>query len=136
MINQLQDLLDEHGKIEQILAELEVINEAMPINYPNLIHTCRELFSFWDIHENNEEKIFQELEKKGLKIPIEKIVFEHGELKKYKEAIINAINSSSEIKIKEAMNREGKEIIGKIRKHIAFEDELIYAIPEDTQLAF
>lgn len=130
MIDQLQDLLDEHEKIEQLLTELEVINETKPLNYPNLIHTCRELFSLWNLHEENEEKIFQDLEKKGFKIPIKKIVFDHGELKKYKEALINAINSSSEIKIKETIEKDGKEMTEKLRKHMSFEDDLIYSIPE------
>lgn len=54
--------------------------------------------------------------------------FEHRELKKHKEAMIDAINSGSEIKIKEALNKNGRIIIEKLRNHIKDEDEVLYRI--------
>ena len=125
----IENLKKEHEKIEWYLKEIEFIMETIPLNYPNLIHTCKECKSFWDLHEEKETKIFKILSKSDFKIPIHKITFEHGELKKHQEAIILAINSGSEAKIKEALEINGKRLIDKIRTHISFEDELIYTIP-------
>src|SRR3989344_2504377 len=111
------------------MKEIEVIMSAEPINYPNLIHTFNELTEFWDKHEEKEEKLFELLNEEGFNIPIEKIKFEHGELRKHQNAIKDGMSSGSEFKLKESLENNGKEMIKKIRTHINFEDEFIYTIP-------
>jgi len=125
----LDEIKKEHGKIEQYMKEIEVIMSAEPINYPNLIHTFNELTEFWDKHEEKEEKLFELLNEEGFNIPIEKIKFEHGELRKHQNAIKDGMSSGSEFKLKESLENNGKEMIKKIRTHINFEDEFIYTIP-------
>jgi len=127
----IEKIKREHEQIEQYLKEIEFIMETNPINYPNLIHTCKECESFWDSHEEKEMEIFKILSESDFKIPIHKINFEHGELKKHQEAINLAINSGSEYQIRGTLETHGKKLIGKIREHISFEDELIYTLPLD-----
>ena len=127
----IEKIKKEHEQIEQYLKEIEVIMKTNPINYPNLIHTCKEYKSLWDFHEEKEMKIFKILSESDFSIPIQKIDFEHGELKKHHEAITSAINSGSEYKIKEALEDDGKKLIEKLREHISFEDEFIYTVGLD-----
>jgi len=129
-----QILKSEHKRIERELIELETIMSASIINYPNLIHTLKKLNEFWDKHEENEDVYFSELHNKGFTIPIKKIMFEHGKLKKDRDALLKAISSGSEFKTKEALKKEGLDLINRIRQHMADEDWILYALPEDKQL--
>jgi len=53
---------------------------------------------------------------------------EHKELKPHREAITKAIASGSEFELKNTLNKNGKVIIEKLRKHINDEDEVLYRI--------
>jgi len=140
-MNPIDKLKKEHENIERELLELETIMEDMGegINYPNLVHVFKKLCYIWDEHEENEEKIFPILEKEKIKVPVEKMLFEHKELKKYKKKILNAINSGSEYEIKKALEDNCEIIIKKLREHISDEDEVLYTItleeftPEELQ---
>lgn len=124
----IKKLKQEHEQIERELIELETIINSEKINYPNLIHVYKKLHDFWNEHEKKEEKIFLILKHEKIIIPVEKMIFEHGGLKPLKEALINAMNSGSEEKIKETLEGSGRVILGKIRTHINFEDEILYRI--------
>ncbi len=126
----IQQLKKDHLQIEQDLKELETIMGSSVINYPNLIHTIREIGVSWDKHEEKEEVFFHELQKKGFPVTVKKLVFEHGKLKKNREALIRAINTGSEQKIKAALQSEGRKLIESVRKHMAAEDWILYALPQ------
>ena len=98
------------------------------INYPNLIHVFKKLIPLWDSHEKKEEEIFNMLEKNNLKIPIKQLLFDHKELKKHRKEMLKAINSGSEFKLRKALEKSGKIIIQKLKKHIEEEDEILYRI--------
>jgi len=127
-MNSIEKLKQEHEEIETYLIELETIMQEEIINYPNLLHTLKNLVEFWDEHEQKEERIFPILKHERIVIPVKAMLFDHKTLGVHKEAIKKAISSGSEIKIKEALNNHGKIIIEKLRKHINDEDEILYRI--------
>ena len=127
-MNPIKILKKEHEDIERELLELEEITQSETINYPNLIHVFRKLHEIWNLHEQKEEKIFNALEKEKIKIPVEKMLFEHKELSKHKKEMLNAINSGSEFKIKQALYSNGKFIIKKLREHIKDEEDILFSL--------
>jgi iron-sulfur cluster repair protein YtfE (RIC family) len=127
-MNPIEELEKEHEEIERELKELETIEKSKRINYPNLIHVFKKLIKIWNEHEEKEDRLFPVLEKEEIKIPVEKMLFDHKELGKFKERIINAINSGDENSVKESLNRDGREIIKKLRKHIDDEESVLYLV--------
>ncbi len=121
---------NDHKVIERELIELETIINTPIVNYPNLIHVLKKLNEFWNSHEEREEEYFSELHAKGFTIPIKKITFEHLRLKRHRDALIRALESGSEFKTKEALKKDGLELIKKIRQHMKDEDWILYALPE------
>ena len=127
-MNSIEKLKQEHEKIERELIELETIMQDEIINYPNLIHVLKKLISLWDDHEQEEERIFPILKHERIIIPVKKMSFQHKELSLDRKAITQALKSGSEIKIKEALNENGKTLIKKLREHMDYEDEILYRI--------
>jgi len=128
MENPFEKLEEEHRAIEQELLEIEEIANNGEINYPNFIHTFKKLREVWDKHELKEEKIFPILKKEKIIMPVKTMLLEHGELKKHKEAVTQAISSGSEPVLKQALLTHGKIIIQKLREHINKEDEVLYTM--------
>ncbi len=127
----IEFLKDQHRDIERELIELEEISRAEEINYPNLIHVFKNLTELWDKHELLEEDVFKVFEKEKIKIPVEKMMFDHSELRSHKEGLKEAIRSGSETKLKESLDNNVREIIDKLRKHISYEDEILYTLAEE-----
>jgi len=126
----IEELKKEHLDIERELIELEEIIKSDIINYSNLVHTMKKIYLVWDMHEKKEEILFLFLEEwsNGLTIPVERMMFEHKELKPHKEAINNAINSGNDEEVKKALEENGRFIIIKLQEHIDFEDEILYRV--------
>ena len=124
----IAELKEEHREIERELIELETIMEEDVINRANLVHTFKNLIKFWNSHEEKEELLFPVLEKtkENIRIPVGKMLLEHKELRPHKEAMISAIDSGSEYEIKNALEKNARVIILKLRAHIDFEDEILY----------
>ncbi|VVB77763.1 Hemerythrin HHE cation binding domain protein [uncultured archaeon] len=127
-MNSIEKLKQEHEEIERELIELEAIMEDEAVNYSNLLHVIKSLHELWDKHEQREERIFPILKNEKIIIPVKTMLFEHRELNVHKEAINKAIMSGSEFELKDALNKHGKIIIEKLRKHINYEDEILYRI--------
>jgi len=127
-------LKKEHEDIERELVELETIMNSSIINYGNLIHVLKRLFEFWDAHEERESVFFNAMAKKGYTIPIKRINFEHGLLKKNHDHLLTALHSGSEIKTKECLLADGRNMIKELRKHMADEDWILYALPKSEQV--
>ena len=127
-MNPIDILKKEHEDIKIELIELEAIMELADINYSNLKHVLEKLCCIWDDHELKEEKIFPIMEKERIKIPVYTMQCEHRDLRTHKEVIKKAINSGSNQKMKEALEKNGRIIIRKLRKHIDDEDEVLYTI--------
>jgi len=131
MIIKASELIKEHEQIERELIELDTIINSPLINYPNLNHVMKKIKFIWDNHEEKEEFFFMTLYKKGFTIPVKKITFEHGKLKRDMNLITSAINSGSEFKTKEALKKDGANLINQIRKHIDDENWIFYALPKN-----
>jgi len=127
-MNFIRALKEEHRQLERELIELEEIISSEIINYPNLIHVYKRLHDFWNKHEREEEMIFPILKHEKIVVPVRLMFFEHSQLSPHKEALINAINSGNDSKIKEALGRHATVIILKLREHINKEDEVLYRI--------
>jgi len=134
MLKPVEKIKQEHEQIERELIELETIMEDEAINYSNLIHTLRILTSLWEKHERKENIIFPVLEKRNsFKIPVGKALNEHEEFKIHREAIIKAIEKGEE-ETKNKLEKEGKELIRKLRDHINKEDEILYTLSKQESL--
>lgn len=127
-MNPFEELERDHFKIKEMLKELEVIIESEELNYPNLLHTLKELTSFWEIHEWKEEILFKKLHSKGFKIPVTLISFEHGELRKQFSDIKGALAMGSGFRIKGSLENSGRKLIATIRKHMDQEDWLLQGL--------
>lgn len=130
-MNIIDEIIQEHEKIERELLEIEFISNSEIINYPNLKHVLNNLCQMWNPHEEKEEKIFPILEKEKIKIPVEKILCEHKALKNHKNVLIRALASGSEFEMKKALLSDGKIIVEKLRKHIKDEDDVLCTISLD-----
>ncbi|MBS3089535.1 hemerythrin domain-containing protein [Candidatus Pacearchaeota archaeon] len=121
-----------HSEIEREILELETIIGAREVNYPNALHVLKKLFKMWDKHEEQEEEVFINLQKRGFTIPVKKIIFEHGKLKKKRDALANAIYSGSHVKAQEALRKDGLQLIRDLREHMKMEDWVLYALPQNV----
>ena len=133
MVSNAHELKKEHEMIERELIELEMIMHTFPVNYSNLLHVLRRLYQFWEAHEEKESIFFHDLAKKGYTIPIKKIFFEHGQLKKHRDRLLAAVHSGSENKTHDALIHDGKAMIAKLRQHMKDEDWILYALPKSLQ---
>lgn len=127
----IKELKEDHHSIEQDLIEIEGMMADEVINHSNLAHVLNELHTFLEEHENKEDYIFGNLRKKGFTIPVKRISFEHGVLKKDIKSLINALHSGSEFKTKQALLQAGKDMANRLREHMKKEDWILYALPEN-----
>ena len=120
----------EHESIERELFELQTVINSSFINYPNLLHVMKKIKSIWESHEAKEEPFFSDLAKKGFTIPIKRITFEHGKLRREMEIIISSLSSKNEDEIHTVLFKYGNELIKNLRQHLADEDWILYALPK------
>lgn len=123
------ELKQEHEHIERELLELETVMYTSIINYPNLIHVLKGLKEFWEKHEKKEESFFMDLHNKGFTIPVKKLSFEHGKMKNYMSLLIDTFKKGNEEEMHTVLDKYGKELIDKLRIHMADEDWILYALP-------
>ncbi|MFH1500997.1 MAG: hemerythrin domain-containing protein [archaeon] len=123
----IESLKAEHEDIERELMELEVIAQSQIVNYSNLLHVFKKIVALWDHHEKKEELIFPKLKRSNILIPVEKMLFDHRELKPYKDTIKRAIESGSEFEVKRALRVSGKVISEKLREHIQDEENALFS---------
>lgn len=123
-MHQKINILKEHDKIRDYIAEIEVIADAEEVNYSNLIHVFKQLQGLWNSHEDREEKFFKELHEKGYDFPLEKFHFEHLEMKGYFKAMKESIESRNESEVIASLDTDAKMFANKMRKHM--EEEELY----------
>ena len=128
-----QELKHEHEQIERELIELDTIIHSSYINYPNLLHVLKKLKEIWNSHEDREEAFFFDLERKGFTIPVKKITFEHGKLKRDMDTLIKAFQSGNEEEMHGVLSKYGSDLLKNIRKHMNDEDWILYALPSKFQ---
>jgi len=115
----------EHEIIERELIELEENMDLDDINPANIKHTLNKLNSLWNSHEKKEEKIFKDIKNKNPDFNAGKMVFEHKELRGIKRAILEALNSGSDIEIKASLDTDIRMLIEKLRKHMKLEETIL-----------
>ena len=98
---------------------------------------CQGLFDFWNKHEEKEEIVFDVLRGNGFKIPTKEISFEHGELRKLREEILDAVNSGKEDRMIGVLRTKGVKMIEKVRSHMEKEDWMLLSTPwEQVEFLF
>ena len=127
-MNAIQVLKLEHIDIERELFELDAIMEGEVINYPNLLHVFRRLCELWDPHEEREELVFGVMKKERIKVPVYKMTCEHRDLRGHIKRMKEAINLGSDYRIRKAFHDDLRIIVGKIRRHMLMEDEVLYTL--------
>lgn len=114
----IESLESEQEIIEREILELETIIEDDVINYPNLLHTLKKIYKFWNNHEKKEEEILDILEVEGYSISIERTDFTKGELKENLKQVLISLNLNSEYLLKQSLQKQGLAIISKIKNHL------------------
>jgi len=120
----INDIIKEHNEINIELNELDTIIEEDEINYSNLVHIFNKVEKLWNIHEEKEDEFFNKLKEKGVNLDVNKLLFQHEELRGFRKVIKNAIKSGSEFEIKVAMDTDLKMLIDKLRKHMKEEEKI------------
>ena len=122
----------EYAVISRYISELEEMTYSVSVNTRDFSFLFRNLCRFWDQHEDKEEKLLRALSEAGFKIPLEKIEFEHGELRRHRDTVILAIESGDEDRIRRVLKKDCGEIIDMLRAHtIAAETLLADISPND-----
>jgi hemerythrin-like domain-containing protein len=127
-MNAIHALKLEHIGIERELFELDAIMDGEVINYPNLLHVFRRLCELWDPHEVMEEKVFGVMKKERIKVPVYTMTCEHRDLRGHVKKMKEAINSGSDYRIRKCFHDDLRIIVGKIRRHMLVEDEVLYTL--------
>ncbi|MEK6850425.1 MAG: hemerythrin domain-containing protein [Nanoarchaeota archaeon] len=130
MIVTVSELMKEHEAIERELIELDTIIHSSVVNYPNLLHVLKRLKAILDPHEEKEELFFNALHKKGFTIPVKKITFEHGKLRRDLGMLLKVLHSGNDGEMHTVLFKYGKDLTENIRKHMADEDWILYALPK------
>jgi len=125
-MNPIAVLKREHEEIEIELMELDAVMKDSPTNYSNLIHSFKKLCEIWDTHEVKEEKIFKIMKKEQINVPVYAMTCEHRDLRGHIKGMKQAINSGSEINLKNAFDKDLQVIIDRIKDHMEKEDEILY----------
>jgi len=121
----LSFLRKEHEMVERELIELEENMCSEEINYANIKHVFSRLINLWNFHEEKEEKIFKDIKIKSSSFNIDKMVFEHRELAGIKRAILETLNSGSDIEIKASLDTDVRMLIEKLRNHMKDEETML-----------
>ena len=127
-MNPIMALKLEHQALERELFELDAIIESEIINYPNLLHVFRRLCELWDPHEEKEAKVFGVMKKERIKVPVYKMTCDHRDLRGHIKKMKEAINSRSDYRIRKCFKDDLIVIVGKIRRHMLIEDEVLYTL--------
>ena len=127
----VESVLNDHKNIERELVELDTIIEDSEetINYPNLLYVLKTVYNIWDEHEQKEDSVFKIFKKMKIKIPVEKMIFEHKSLRQYREDLEKTFASNDASKIKNAVRSDLKKIIIKLREHIENEENTLWMLP-------
>ncbi len=118
----------EHEIIERELIELETVMDEEEFNYTNMQHVFKRLNIIWNSHEEREEIFFNGLLSENTSFPFEKMKIEHRELKGHCKVINDAINSGDVGEMKVSLETDGKMVIGKFRKHMKDEEDLLSGV--------
>lgn len=117
---EIKDLKKDHILINRHIKDIERLRKNNKINLNNLKTKFRDLCYLWNTHEEKEETLSNIKNKKTLEL--EKFPLEHRELKGHKKVIDNALKSRDQIKIKVALDTDGRMFIDKLKDHMGKEE--------------
>ena len=124
-------LRHEHKIILEHVSDLEEMTYSVSVNLRDFSLLFRSLVNLWNRHEKKEELLFKVLSESGYNIPIEKLEFEHGELKNLRIIIMDAINDGGDEKIKEVLENICGNLIDLLKSHTLAEEIILENISWD-----
>lgn len=127
-MNVVEVLVGDHEEIRVELDELDFIMEEDEIHYGNLTRTFWKVCRMWDNHEKMEEELFELMGLEGFEIPIDIISMEHIAIVERKRGIEDALNSGSELKVREVFDEELRGFVDIIRAHIEVEEDVLSGV--------
>jgi len=121
----LYNIISDHKKIRKMLIELENWADGKSnLSIEEISAKIKEIGKFWNEHEKREEQLFEELTKKNMSIPFEKLDTAHKDIKKYWNSITAALISKNNIRIKKVLEDDGRMLVKKIKKHMEDEEPI------------
>jgi len=131
IINPIEQLKKEHKVFENLISEFKILSDNPDnLNLQKISNNFVKIYTLWNQHEKKEEELFPLLEKKDFKIHVEKVFFDHKELRPHKDAINNAIKSKDINIIKDSLYKHSVWIIDKLREHLDYENEILFILAE------
>ncbi|MEK6854718.1 MAG: hemerythrin domain-containing protein [Nanoarchaeota archaeon] len=124
-MNPIVILKHEHKIIMNHIFLLDDMAFSVSVNETDFSSVFRALVEVWDQHEIKEELLFSVLAEEGYNVPVENIKFEHGELRKFKDIILEAINSGDEEKFKNMLKNVCGKMIDLLRAHTFAEEDIL-----------
>lgn len=120
----LERIKKDHLEMQAMLREIESnINERMPRE--KILLLLDKLGHKWNIHEEEEEKLFNYLTKLGLTAPVKKtIIQEHRELQGHWKVLRLFVWNGENKKMYTALETDGKMLINKFYRHMEQEEKM------------
>lgn len=118
------DTIEKEHKIIKI--KLDEIEKAFSHeDNKRILQILSNFESYWNMHEEREEKLIDWFEKKsGKKFPYGKtIINEHRQLRGHWKVLKEFLKHKKGPELQAALDTDGRMILNKIRKHIRDEDE-------------
>ncbi len=124
-MHQVKRIKEEHAVIKRILADIIAIG-GDNIDRNKLSSLLQKFESFWAQHEEKEDKYFNWLSDHGEGFPYHKaIISQHEELKGHWQILKDYIKDKNDLELRIALETDGKMLIDKFNKHIAFEEQYL-----------
>jgi len=117
-MNPIEILRREHEALRREINNIEEMTYSPSVNVRDFSFLFKELFKFWDMHEEKERKLFGVLNELGFDFKMDTIKFNDGDLIEYRTAVTDAINSGDESRIKELLHGICGELVDILKAHL------------------
>ncbi len=121
----VKNIKEEHAVIKRMLSDIMAFT-GDKINRTKLSSLLQKFESFWSQHEEKEDKYFNWLSNHGEEFPFHKtIISQHQELKGHWKILKDYTKDKNDKQLKIALETDGKMLVDKFTKHIAFEEQYL-----------
>lgn len=123
MQKEIAIIKNEHNEIRQLLSEIDSMIGEENLDVGKLSNCLHDLGIVWNSHELREESLFEAVKENGPFPEETMLVEQHREFKGHWQILQDAVSSDDIEEIKVALDTDGRMLTGKLKEHIAFEDE-------------
>lgn len=119
-MQEVDTIFKEHDEMNNILFEINSFIDK-PFNKEKLIDLMKVFEVLWNNHERMEDKAFGKI----AGFPEKMILKQHKELRGHWKVLSDALNSNNKLELEIALDTDGKMLVDKFKKHIAYEENLL-----------